>query len=986
MALANFGANTRILIKRCTFKGNDQAIYMHNSGTCHLQVDDSKFIYNKKSGIYGKCANVTVRLSNITFRSSPVNLSNCDAAQGFHRWEKRFEVFIDGSFFHGNVSCKQHSQKKDSLFRVKCVQATILNISVVNSTFADFKRNKKYKSPPAPISVEVTKNQQNVTTTIYFNKVTVNNIYTNQTSAVFLSLPLFRTESGAIITILNCVFSNNTRALKVFKTTSLRNFSRYMHVHIKNTTFDSNYNPGYVRGAAATLSGANYTINGCRFVNNYSRNRYLTGVVVLEDNARVTFERCLFENTHYHDADAKELQILSQGNTYVEFKTRNVFNLQTLRLDQSIIIHTSSYSHSACGNFGMVLLHGEIELKCPQGYRFSSYTNKPITKTKDFQHLEFNCDSCFHKMYSLERGGIYNKSLRKIECHDCPWGGVCRYGKLKATHDFWGYKNTINGEVSFVHCPIGYCCQDDEECKTYDTCHGNRHGTLCGKCKHGTSELLFGTECHPNEECESMSFWIGICITIASYCLFFLYYQDLVKYLTAMFTSTKLCSKASRQPQASSQSTKSPPRIMSGGFLKIIFYYYQIIHIFSSSLGERGKFYGMIRHFVTSTFNLVFANVFSIRCLFKHIQPIQKVAITHCLGFLLLMFVSLLFVVWKVIIAFKRSRLNSKPLYIDAIMHNKNQGTSVDFQDENNKTGKSFKCRLASALTHIFLFMYSSTAQLCISLLHCVPIGDQKVLFIDGTLKCYQLFQYFAFVYVAINIIPFCLVPVFGSYLLAFDAICLTEFWLGCLFPLPFCVKWAMLLFKRWRERTSQGYVAVSSEFEAVLGVESCNGDNVETPRSAVLQILLGPFRSHSSFLCFPESPIPWEGFLIFRRLIIILPFTFVYNVNIRMSLALATCVIILVLHVVVRPFKRPRDNAMETLSLSTLIILCGFTHVKAYYQGGYVETLNLYPLNVINIMETILIFIPLLASFFVIFYAILYVFLVWFSRFIEYY
>ena len=105
-----------------------------------------------------------------------------------------------------------------------------------------------------------------------------------------------------------------------------------------------------------------------------------------------------------------------------------------------------------------------------------------------------------------------------------------------------------------------------------------------------------------------------------------------------------------------------------------------------------------------------------------------------------------------------------------------------------------------------------------------------------------------------------------------------------------------------------------------------------------------------------------------------------------RMSLALATCVIILVLHVVVRPFKRPRDNAMETLSLSTLIILCGFTHVKAYYQGGYVETLNLYPLNVINIMETILIFIPLLASFFVIFYAILYVFLVWFSRFIEYY
>ena len=76
------------------------------------------------------------------------------------------------------------------------------------------------------------------------------------------------------------------------------------------------------------------------------------------------------------------------------------------------------------------------------------------------------------------------------------------------------------------------------------------------------------------------------------------------------------------------------------------------------------------------------------------------------------------------------------------------------------------------------------------------------------------------------------------------------------------------MLFKMWRGRISEGYVAVSShEFSS-------------TPRSAVLQVLLGPFRSYFPFVGFPELPIPWKGFHIFRRLVIILLFTFVDDVN----------------------------------------------------------------------------------------------------------
>ena len=489
--------------------------------------------------------------------------------------------------------------------------------------------------------------------------------------------------------------------------------------------------------------------------------------------------------------------------------------------------------------------------------------------------------------------------------------------------------------------------------------------------KQGTSELLFGTECQPNKDCESRYFWIAISVIVPLYCMFFLYYNDIVKLLTtALSVSTKIRSQKLRYSPTESNCTEPHPRTMFGGYLKIIFYYYQIIHIFNSSIGGRGQAFKLIDHFVTPIFNfLVSADVFSIRCPFKDLHPIHKVAILNSLGFLLLIFIGLLFIAWKVIIAFKRNRLHSEPLYIDAIVpSDESDGTSVDFQNENHKTGHSFKCRIASAFTRICLLMYSSTAQLCLSLLHCIPIEDHKVLFIDGTLKCYQIFQYFAFIYVAINIIPFCLVPILGSYLLAFDFICSTEFCLGCLFPLPFCMKWTLLLVKMWRGRISQGYVAVSSlEFAS-------------TPRSAILQVLLGSFKSfHFPFLGFPELPIPWEGFLIFRRLVIILLFTFVYDVTLRMCFVLVACVIILILHLVVKPFKRPCDNMLETLSLGILIILCVFTYVKAIYNGGNEAALDLPPhlYSLISIIETVLIVAPLLVSLLVIICGVVFVFLI---------
>ncbi|XP_046849287.1 uncharacterized protein LOC124442832 [Xenia sp. Carnegie-2017] len=104
--------------------------------------------------------------------------------------------------------------------------------------------------------------------------------------------------------------------------------------------------------------------------------------------------------------------------------------------------------------------------------------------------------------------------------------------------------------------------------------------------------------------------------------------------------------------------------------------------------------------------------------------------------------------------------------------------------------------------------------------------------------------------------------------------------------------------------------------------------------KASVLRVLLAPFRNHEAFLCFPQSKIPWEGFLVFRRLVIILVLTFVQDNRVKMILALTICVAILVFHTYAKPFVNPRDNVIESFSLSVHVILCSLILVKCVYYG----------------------------------------------------
>ena len=144
--------------------------------------------------------------------------------------------------------------------------------------------------------------------------------------------------------------------------------------------------------------------------------------------------------------------------------------------------------------------------------------------------------------------------------------------------------------------------------------------------------------------------------------------------------------------------------------------------------------------------------------------------------------------------------------------------------------------------------------------------------------------------------------------------------------------------------------------------------------RFAILHVLSGPFRNHEAVACFPHSRLAWESVLILRRLVLILIFEITYDGRWRILSALIACVFILVIHLYVRPFRKKWVNFLETSSLTTLVVFCAITLVKALYRGEdysslYTSSTFMYSLNM---FESVLIIFPLAAIVVVVFILLL--------------
>ncbi|XP_028399339.1 uncharacterized protein LOC114522791 [Dendronephthya gigantea] len=534
-----------------------------------------------------------------------------------------------------------------------------------------------------------------------------------------------------------------------------------------------------------------YQVTSSYFHDNRASKSPFSAVVTVSAEATVDFYDCYFENRQVVTSAA---QFFAKGGSSVAFNGINIFNITAMNTAQVVFLRIPSD-----GSTGVVLRR-EFKLLCPQGYVLHSQkTCKYNIRSIYCSYAYLTCEKCPPKTYTISKSAFVFNTSNNITCKPCPRGGSCLNGVVKARPNFWGYK--ANTSIKFAQCPPGYCC-DSKDCVSYDSCHGNRTGTLCGRCASGMSDGLFSSSCISNAKCSVSLFIPSALAILVLYLIFFLYHEEIERIISRIFFGSLKIFNSRRIPAR----TPTNERNRRGGMIKVVFYYYQVVRLLQGTVGsqKRNHVIENLKDFIARILNMVLVDTTLLNCPFQSLQPVQKAAILHSVGYFLLGLLAILYIISVLV------------LYLQKFfkISGYNEMTNIAANEEARQSS-TFKARIASAFTYISLLMYTSSTQLCLSLLHCVPVGNNQVLFLDGNVKCYQTFQYILLAYVVSSVFPFCLVPVLGAYLLKINRISVSQFCVACIFPLPFCCFWIYLVLReyRWQKRAGNDTRESSESF-----------------------------------------------------------------------------------------------------------------------------------------------------------------------------
>lgn len=774
------------------------------------------------------------------------------------------------------------------------------------------------------------------------------------------------------LTLHNCTFDSNSAG--TYRTAIVDKFRDSFEVTGNEVRVDSVCCKGVIalvaKGGAIRIVRGGLIARETKFFNNSAK--LLGGAIIVDKTARLELENCHFENSPNSRPAMQGDMVYSDG-----FLTLNGVNA---------IVHKAKndapvFRHS--GNHWSVDVR-EIYIQCPMGYRLR-ITNTSAYRIEEFgllmsyklDQLSYFCESCPRNKYSLDHGYL-NYSLvfisdayfamlingthppttysgtyihHDIKCLECPYGGRCEQG-ISAVPNFWGF---IDGStVQFQHCPKGYCC-GNTLCRSFNTCAIHRGGRLCGACEEGFSEAMFSSECVHNKYCNSNYLWPVVISSGILYALFLLFQKDMrdAMYMSGItwkdirlrhssgvemnhilteetrersplhathddefdtlqteveaeelqpcrdgLPAVNNNMKASDDEDGADDEAPEAPPDTGASFLIILFYYVQdaqLLHVKTVFARAESE--------MKTTIKTVLGGLFKFRvelfqfmdklCLMVGITPTIKEFMKVVLVPYVLFQFAVLYVLYKWCQLIKGK-----------IHHANNKEPDT----------KNFLTRLSQGFVLALLFTYQKLATTSFTLLKCVPVGNASVLFIEGTIECHQMWQYGVMAYVSVCIVPFCLVLLLGPGLLKDGLIKLPQFFCACLMPLPFLIYWVSLRLYLRSKRASEKEVDLSAEAQAVIS------------------ILQGPFKETKSDVF---GPTCGQGFLIGRRLILVVLHTFVNDPLLRLLCMMLVCFIILLHHVNVLPFKDTKGNLAGSTSAAALLLVGGINLIRAAFEAA---------------------------------------------------
>ena len=278
-------------------------------------------------------------------------------------------------------------------------------------------------------------------------------------------------------------------------------------------------------------------VKHCNFENNFANDMgghlYIGG-----GEASLNIDDTRFSQT-LHQVENYEHKNMLFFSNLGSFNVRNTtFDSNTTKMNIDPLLRISRAQSFLIDNQSSVLCPYGSKLKILNSTYVKWGNDADNDYTDELNHLyRFSCEQCPWYMYSLQRGRTVGLDIKNFSCFPCPNGADCGRN-IAAKSGFWGYKVQHDPPLlKFARCPSGYCCKASEETHPieYNTCCGNRNGTLCGKCKNGFVESLVSRNCQPAKKLDNLLFFIELMVSSALVALFFL----LIPILSC---SSKVCS------------------------------------------------------------------------------------------------------------------------------------------------------------------------------------------------------------------------------------------------------------------------------------------------------------------------------------------------------------------------------------------------------------------------------------------------------------
>lgn len=665
-------------------------------------------------------------------------------------------------------------------------------------------------------------------------------------------------------------------------------------------------------------------INDCTFIHNTASVR--GGTIYVNPELSLTISNTQVTNTETTTHPNFGEMIYSLSNTSI---TNTTLTAVTAVSSTAILL----YQASDTGNYRLFLEN--FLMTCPQGYTTEKLVTPSLKGTRaGFETLQLYCKSCPADTYSLNTSkvsiNLENVVLNNsVVCTKCPYGAACTNG-IQNTDGFWGRSyDEVSGDqagsVTMFACPQDYCKQGTNSRIKVDFCAENRDGVLCGSCEEGYSESLFGLDCINNNSCSLGNWWVLFLMALygLGYVCFFMFQPDWERFLLWLSKQVKRqMSKGENVEEESvllDRNKVADSDVSQAGYLQIFMYFIQTSALLKVDIVvEDDEVYKSVHRpesilprflvdGVKKIFSVDLGFIQAQTCLFPDMNLVKKTAFSmaftaYLFGILIVMYI--LTGCCCVFLPPKKRR---------------------------NIGHLSNTIRILLTFLSLFLYTYQSIAENAFLLLNCVNVDGNRVLFHDGNEKCFQNWQYGVIALVLIYIVPFFTVLLFGIKLLERKEIGLLFFFASCLFPLFFAIPTVLYYFKiiKTKKETDENRSNSGSQNETTEE-NWCCGD-VADIRTEVVDAITGPYK-YDIF-----GGICYEGVLNFRRMVMVVLFTFITDLLIRHMALAAASLIILVVHIKAQPFKHKWSNVLETVSLVLLLVISGTNLIKATFESTQV-------------------------------------------------